>query len=146
MAAAERVDRQVAAGRGDGAAARRRPMAIKDSFWTRGVRDTGGTKILSDLVPTEDATAVARLRAAGCVLVGKSAMHEMAYGFTSRNPHTATATTPGTRPGSGRQQRRQRPALATGMAFAAWAATPAARTGSRRLCAAWLASRSPMAA
>ena len=83
-------------------------MAIKDSFWTKGVRTTGGTKVLADFVPTEDATAVARLKAAGCVLVGKSSMHEMAYGFTSRNPHTAIATIPGIRPGSRRQQRRQR--------------------------------------
>lgn len=87
MAAAEQVDRQVAAGRDDTLPLAGVPMAIKDSFWTKGVRATGGTKVLADFIPTEDATVVARLRAAGCVLVGKSAMHEMAYGFTSRNPH-----------------------------------------------------------
>ncbi len=87
IAAARRVDQQVADGRGNDLPLAGVPMAIKDSFWTKGVRTTGGTKVFADFVPTEDATAVARLKAAGCVLVGKSSMHEMAYGFTSRNPH-----------------------------------------------------------
>ncbi len=119
MAAAEQVDRQVAAGRGDALPLAGVPMAIKDSFWTRGVRTTGGTKILTDFVPAEDATAVARLRAAGCVLVGKTAMHEMAYGFTSRNPHHGDCRNPwdisripgGSSGGNGA-------ALATALAFA----------------------------
>ncbi len=94
MAAAEAVDRQVAAGRGDALPLAGVPMAIKDSFWTKGVRATGGTKILAGFVPEEDATVVARLRAAGCVLVGKTSMHEMAYGFTSRNPHHGDCRNP----------------------------------------------------
>ncbi len=108
LTAAERVDRQVAAGRGNDLPLAGVPLAIKDSFWTQGVRTTGGTKIFADFVPTEDATAVARLKAAGCVLVGKSSMHEMAYGFTSRNPHYGDCRNPwdpAARPG--RQQRRQ---------------------------------------
>jgi aspartyl-tRNA(Asn)/glutamyl-tRNA(Gln) amidotransferase subunit A len=120
LAAAERIDREVAAGRGGELPLAGVPLAIKDSFWTRGVRTTGGTKILADFVPTEDATAVARLEAAGCVLVGKSAMHEMAYGFTSRNPHHGdcrnpwdTARIPGGSSGGNAV------ALATGMALAA---------------------------
>ena len=120
MAAAAVVDRQIAAGRGDALPLAGVPMAIKDSFWTRGVRATGGTKVLADFVPAEDATAVARLRAAGCVLVGKSAMHEMAYGFTSRNPHHGDCRNPwdtsripgGSSGGNGA-------ALASAMAFAA---------------------------
>jgi aspartyl-tRNA(Asn)/glutamyl-tRNA(Gln) amidotransferase subunit A len=78
LAAAEQVDRKVAAGEGKDLPLAGVPMAIKDSFWTKGVRTTGGTKVLSNFVPSEDATAVARLKAAGCVLVGKSLMHEMA--------------------------------------------------------------------
>ncbi len=120
IAAAERVDRQVAMGKGDGLSLAGVPMAIKDSFWTKGVRTTGGTKVLADFVPTEDATAVARLKAAGCVLVGKSSMHEMAYGFTSRNPHYGDcrnpwdpARVPGGSSGGNAA------ALATAMAFAA---------------------------
>jgi aspartyl-tRNA(Asn)/glutamyl-tRNA(Gln) amidotransferase subunit A len=120
IAAAERVDQQVAAGRGDDLPLAGVPMAIKDSFWTKGVRTTGGTKVLADFVPAEDATAVARLKAAGCVLVGKSSMHEMAYGFTSRNPHYGDchnpwdlARVPGGSSGGNAA------ALATAMAFAA---------------------------
>ncbi len=120
MAAAEQVDRQVAAGRADALPLAGVPMAIKDSFWTKGVRATGGTKILADSVPTEDATAVARLRAAGCVLVGKSMMHEMAYGFTSRNPHHGDCRNPWdpTRIPGG-SSGGNAVALATAMAFAA---------------------------
>jgi aspartyl-tRNA(Asn)/glutamyl-tRNA(Gln) amidotransferase subunit A len=87
LTAAEQVDRKVAAGEGKNLPLAGVPLAIKDSFWTKGVRTTGGTKVFANFVPTEDATSVARLKAAGCVLVGKSLMHEMAYGFTSRNPH-----------------------------------------------------------
>ena len=96
------------------------PLAIKDSFWTKGIRTTGGTKVFADFVPSEDATVVARLKAAGCVLVGKSSMHEMAYGFTSRNPHYGdchqpwdTSRIPGGSSGGNAV------ALAAGMALAA---------------------------
>src|SRR5205807_1321001 len=65
-----------------------------DSFWTRGLRTTGGSKILSDFVPDQDATAVARLRAAGAVVVGKASLHEFAFGFTNRNPHYGDARNP----------------------------------------------------
>ncbi len=86
LAAAAEVDRKVASGQGAGMPLAGVPTAIKDSFWTRGVRTTGGTKVFANFVPREDATVVERLRNAGCVIVGKSSMHEMAYGFTSRNP------------------------------------------------------------
>jgi aspartyl-tRNA(Asn)/glutamyl-tRNA(Gln) amidotransferase subunit A len=94
LAAAAEVDRSVAAGQGNALPLAGVPTAIKDSFWTKGVRTTGGTKVFADFVPNEDATAVARLKAAGCVVVGKSAMHEMAYGFTSRNPHYGDCLNP----------------------------------------------------
>lgn len=61
------------------------PISIKDMFATRGVRTTCGSKVLGDWVPDHDATAVARLRAAGAVIVGKTNMHEFAYGVTSDN-------------------------------------------------------------
>src|SRR5262249_49116131 len=67
----------------------------------------------------EDATAIARLRAAGCVVVGKSAMHEFAYGFTSRNPHYGDCKNPWDRtriPGG--SSGGNAVALATGMALA----------------------------
>jgi aspartyl-tRNA(Asn)/glutamyl-tRNA(Gln) amidotransferase subunit A len=74
---------------------------------------------LADFVPAEDATAVARLRAAGCVLVGKASLHEFAYGFTSRNPHYGDCKNPWDRariPGG--SSGGNAVALATGMALA----------------------------
>jgi aspartyl-tRNA(Asn)/glutamyl-tRNA(Gln) amidotransferase subunit A len=63
------------------------PIALKDLFYTEGVRTTGGSRILSDFVPAEDGTAVARLKLAGAVIIGKTNMHEFAYGTLSSNPH-----------------------------------------------------------
>lgn len=63
------------------------PVSIKDLFATRGVRTTCGSKVLADWVPDYDATAVARWREAGAVIVGKTNLHELAYGVTSNNPH-----------------------------------------------------------
>jgi amidase len=61
------------------------PMTIKDSFDTAGVRSTAGTKGREHYVPTEDATAVARLRAAGAVLMGKTNTSELTMSFITDN-------------------------------------------------------------
>ena len=47
------------------------PIAVKDLFYTKGVRTMGGLKVLRDFVPDFDATVVAKLEAAGAVLLGK---------------------------------------------------------------------------
>ena len=66
LAAAAEVDRKIAAGQGKDLPLAGVPLAIKrDSFWTKGIRTTGGTKVFADFVPNEDATVVARLTAAG---------------------------------------------------------------------------------
>ena len=70
------------------------PIAIKDNLYTAGVRTTAGSKILRDFVPRHDATAVARLRKAGAVLLGKTNLHEFAYGVTTGNPHFGAAHNP----------------------------------------------------
>lgn len=63
------------------------PTAFKDLFYTRGVRTTAGSLLFRDFVPDHDATVVARLRQAGAISLGKTNLHELAYGMTSKNPH-----------------------------------------------------------
>jgi aspartyl-tRNA(Asn)/glutamyl-tRNA(Gln) amidotransferase subunit A len=63
------------------------PYAVKDQFWTKGLLTTGGSTILGDFVPNEDATVVARLRAAGGVLLGKLNMSEFATGNSVHHPY-----------------------------------------------------------
>lgn len=59
------------------------PIALKDLFDTAGVRTTAASALFKDRVPKDDAEVVRRLKAAGAVLVGKTNMHEFAYGGTS---------------------------------------------------------------
>src|SRR5712691_238736 len=61
------------------------PVAIKDVMITRGVRTTAGSKILGKYVPLYDCTAVARLEAAGAVLLGKLNCDEFAMGSSNEN-------------------------------------------------------------
>ena len=70
------------------------PLAIKDLFATRGLLTTGGSKILADWVPEEDAHVVTCLRRAGAFLLGKLNMHEWAAGATTINPHFGATTNP----------------------------------------------------
>lgn len=70
------------------------PISLKDNIWTRGVRTTAGSKILSDFVPTIDADVAARLADAGAILAGKTNLHEFAYGITSNNPHFGPVRNP----------------------------------------------------
>lgn len=55
------------------------PLAVKDLFWTQGVVTAAGTLVHGAFVPQEDATAVARLRRSGAILLGKLQMTEGAY-------------------------------------------------------------------
>ncbi len=63
------------------------PITLKDNIYTQGTRTTAGSKILKDFVPQHDAKVVFFLREAGAILLGKTNMHEFAYGVTSNNPH-----------------------------------------------------------
>ncbi|MBI4279502.1 MAG: aspartyl/glutamyl-tRNA amidotransferase subunit A [Armatimonadetes bacterium] len=70
------------------------PVSVKDLMAMRGHRLTGGSKILADHVPDFDATVVARLREAGTVIVGKTNLHEFAYGVTNNNVHYGPVRNP----------------------------------------------------
>jgi aspartyl-tRNA(Asn)/glutamyl-tRNA(Gln) amidotransferase subunit A len=61
------------------------PVAIKDVMVTRNVRTTAGSKILENFVPPYDCTAVARLEAAGAVVLGKLNCDEFAMGSSTEN-------------------------------------------------------------
>ena len=62
------------------------PTAVKDQFYTRGIRTTAGSTILWDFVPDEDATVVAKLKDAGAVLLGKLNLSEFALGDSFHHP------------------------------------------------------------
>ena len=70
------------------------PIAVKDLTDTAGTRTTYGSALFREHVPTEDAAPVARLRAAGAVVVGKSNTHEFACGTTTDNPHFGATHNP----------------------------------------------------
>jgi mandelamide amidase len=61
------------------------PIPVKDSVNTRDYATTGGTPGLRGFHPREDAPIVACLRAAGAVVLGKTNLHELSYGWTSNN-------------------------------------------------------------
>jgi amidase len=92
------------------------PIAIKDLEDTAGIRTTYGSKLFADHVPKRDAPLVARLRAAGAIVVGKTNTPEFGTGShtfnevfgTTRNPYDLTRSAGGSSGGAGA-------ALATGM-------------------------------
>ena len=62
------------------------PITIKDTIETAGLRTTSGSRLRVDYVPSQDAPAVARLKRAGAVILGKTNAAEMAMDYTADNP------------------------------------------------------------
>ena len=95
------------------------PVSIKDNFWTRGIRTTAGSKILADFVPEKDSAAAAALARSGAILLGKTNLHEFAYGITGENPHYGSSRNPWAQGRiSGGSSGGSTVAVATGMGFA----------------------------
>jgi Asp-tRNA(Asn)/Glu-tRNA(Gln) amidotransferase A subunit family amidase len=63
------------------------PLAVKDSYMTRGLRTSFGTGLLKDYVPDADAAVVAALKSSGAIVFGKNNLVEMCYGLTGSNAH-----------------------------------------------------------
>jgi aspartyl-tRNA(Asn)/glutamyl-tRNA(Gln) amidotransferase subunit A len=59
------------------------PIALKDNMDTAGIRTTAASELFKDRVPAEDAEVVRRVKGAGAILVGKTNLHEFAYGGSS---------------------------------------------------------------
>jgi mandelamide amidase len=103
LAAAKQVDADRAAGKTMGALAGL-PFVIKDNINTKGMKTTGGTSSLRDFQPKTNAPSVQKLVDAGAIILGKSNLHEWAFGITTTNftlgidPITKAANRPGKNP------------------------------------------------
>jgi len=91
--AAQRVDDAVRAGRPPGPLAGV-PVAVKDLIDIAGMPTTAGAHRRFHTMAHEDAPVVTRLRDAGAIIVGKTGLHEFAYGVTNANPHAGSVRNP----------------------------------------------------
>lgn len=115
---AEDADRELAAGE-DRGPLHGVPVSIKDLFDVRGTPTTAASRVRDGHIATADAAAITRLRRAGAVIIGKTNLHEFAFGTTNedsafgavRNPHDSARSPGGSSGGSA-------VSLVTGMALA----------------------------
>ena len=110
-----------------------RRLAVKDLFDTAGIRTTYGSAVFADHVPAQSATWVRLLEEAGWTNVGKTNLHEFAYGVTSQNLHYGVVPNPCVPGPHGRRLERR---LGGGDRARTWPTarsgpTPAARSASR---------------
>jgi aspartyl-tRNA(Asn)/glutamyl-tRNA(Gln) amidotransferase subunit A len=96
---AKRAESEIVGKRGNNARRDRGPLhgipiSLKDNIYTAEVRTTAGSRVLREFVPLHDAPVVSALKEAGAVLLGKTNMHEFAYGTTSNNPHYGAVRNP----------------------------------------------------
>ena len=103
LSAAERADRELAAGR-DRGPLHGIPIGVKDNCYTRDILTEVGSKVLQGFVPDYDATVVQKLYAAGAILLGKTRCHEFSCGGSqppTRGPWDLTRFPGGSSIGSG---------------------------------------------
>jgi aspartyl-tRNA(Asn)/glutamyl-tRNA(Gln) amidotransferase subunit A len=70
------------------------PVSLKDLIDTAEISTTAASLVMADRVPTQDASVWRRLKDAGAILVGKTNLHEFAFGVTNVNPHYGPARNP----------------------------------------------------
>jgi len=70
------------------------PIAVKDNLDTKDIRTTGGSSILAQWTPREDAHVIRKLKDAGAIVIGKTNMHEFAFGITTNNTHYGPTRNP----------------------------------------------------
>ena len=101
LGAAQECDRELA-GKGPRGPLHGIPVGIKDIFYTEGMKTEAGSKIYADFVPDYDSTAVARLKEAGAIVLGKTVTTELAAGGPSptSNPWNPAHTAGGSSVGS----------------------------------------------
>ena len=70
------------------------PIALKDIIYVEGTRSTAGSNFFAEESPQFDAALVSKLRDAGAIIIGKTNLHEFAFGVTTENPHFGATTNP----------------------------------------------------
>ena len=84
MASARQAEQEIQSGRSRGPL-HGIPLGLKDLYYTKGVRNTAGSRVYDDFSPDFDCTVMARFREAGAILLGKLNLHQFAYGPTGEN-------------------------------------------------------------
>lgn len=96
------------------------PIALKDLVDTAGIRTTAGSALFKDRIPAQDAELVRRLKAAGAVFLGKTNLHEFAYGGSSAISHFGPVRNPwNTAVSAGGSSGGSAAAVAAGLCYAA---------------------------
>jgi indoleacetamide hydrolase len=98
LAAAKQIDGVIAKSHGEGCKPLTGvPIVVKDNIHVAGLPSSGGTPALKVFKPKADAPVVRKLRAAGAIVIGKTNMHELAFGISGYNPAFKTGPDVGVR-------------------------------------------------